>query len=171
MIDHARVRSVLRNCTPDVIPQGCMFSPLLAKAGYSCKCVTLLRGTFSLWASSHLINQPQEMSLLADWPCVFLWRPPIGTSDMHSLSLWQNNHLPYLSPSLYHHYIPPLPPLSCTLTSRHDVITITFALISPSHMSFPFFPLCPCPLLTSPPRQLLPGLSSSHRVPKLNKHG
>ena len=65
-------------------------SPLRSpKQSYSEKCTALLRGTFSLWASSHLIKQAQEMSLLADWPCVFLRRPPTGASDMHRVSLRQ----------------------------------------------------------------------------------
>lgn len=39
--------------------------PSFPKAGYSEKCTTLLRGAFSLCASSRLIKQAQEMSLLA----------------------------------------------------------------------------------------------------------
>lgn len=101
MIDCVRVRSVLRSSASDVILQRCMFSPPFPKAGYSEKCTTLLRGTFSLWASSHLIKQAQEMSLLADWPCVFLQRPPTGTSDVHTVSLWQIYHLTRLSPNSY----------------------------------------------------------------------
>lgn len=97
MIDCARVRSVLLSSASDVILQRCMFSPSFSKASYWEKCTTLLRGTFSLWASSLLIKQAQEMSPLADWPCVFLLRPPTGTSDVHSLSLWQRNHLTRLS--------------------------------------------------------------------------
>lgn len=40
-------------------------------------------GSFSLGAPRHLIKPGQEMSLFADWPCVFLRRPPSGTADMH----------------------------------------------------------------------------------------
>lgn len=42
---------------------------------------SLVKGSFSLWAPRHLIKQAQEMSLLADWPCVFLHRRPSGTAD------------------------------------------------------------------------------------------
>lgn len=108
MIDCARVRSALLSSASDVILQRCMFSSWFPKAGYSEKCTMLLRGTFSLWASSHLIKQAQEMSLLADWPCVFLRRPPTGTSDMHSVSLWQRNHLTCLCPNSYINFLLPL---------------------------------------------------------------
>lgn len=57
--------------------------------------------------------------MLADWPCVFLRRPPAGTSDMHSVSLWQRSYLVcpslitlmllslHLSSFLQHQYILP----------------------------------------------------------------
>lgn len=174
MIDCARVRSALLSSASDVILQRCMFSP---KAGYSEKCTTLLRGTFSLWASSHLIKQAQEMSLLADWPCVFLRRPPTGTSDMHSVSLWQRNHLTCLSPNSYINFLfapvlyfnTNLFCLSPSLLKRkdnYDVLSYFTLLVF--FARFPFFP--PCPLLTS--LSSPPSLSSSsHIIPKLNKHG
>lgn len=178
MIDCARVRSVLLSSASDVILQRCMFSPSFPKAGYSEKCTTLLRGTFSLWASSHLIKQAQEMSLLADWPCVFLHSPPIGTSDVHSVSLWQRNHLTCLFPNSYINF--PFASLlsfntnlfylSLFLPKRNDYYNVhshfTLLLFC---ASFPFFPPCPLftsPLLLPPPLSLS---SSSHSVPK-NKH-
>lgn len=95
MIDCSGVRSVLLNSVSDVILQRCMLSPpppqqrgLFAKV-----CGLVKGGHLDIGTSSHLIKQAQEMSLLADWPCVFLWRPPTGTADMHSVSPWQRTHL------------------------------------------------------------------------------
>lgn len=156
MIDCARVRSALLSNASDVILQRCMFSPSFPKAGYSEKCTTLLRGTFSLWASSHLIKQAQEMSLLADWPCVFLRRPPTGTADVHSVSLWQRNHLTCPSPNSYINFLfasllsfntkstPPQP-----FSPPQKMIIITFILTSPYFFSSPAFHSSPIP--SSPP--------------------
>lgn len=169
MIDCARVRSALLSSASDVILQRCMFSSWFPKAGYSEKCTVSLRGTFSLWASSHLIKQAQEMSLLADWPCVFLWRPPTGTSDMHSVSLWQRNHLTCLCPNSYINF---LLPLCFSLTSiystsaflsqkRNDYYNVLshFTLLL-LFASFPFY--LPCPLFTSLSSHVL---SDSHLPP------
>lgn len=151
-VDCAKVRSLLLSSASDVILQRCMLSPPFPKVGYSEKCIVLLRGTFSLWASSHLIKQAQEMSLLADWPCVFLRRPPTGTIDMHNVSLWQRTHLTYVS--LWTATLTFSSPLSFPLTpiystsalfSQREMITISFIL----HLASS---LCQLPLvLSSPP--------------------
>lgn len=91
MIDCAEVRSALLSDVSDVIPQRCMLphSPLLFPRPGQCVkvCGVMKGGHFcSLLASSHLIKRAQEMSLLADWPCVVLRRPPSGTADMHAAS-------------------------------------------------------------------------------------
>lgn len=165
---------MLLSSASDVILQRCMLSPSFPKAGYSEKCIVLLRGTFSLWASSHLIKQAQEMSLLADWPCVFLWRPPTGTADMHSVSPWQRTHLTCLSPNSYINLLfasvlsfnTHLFYLSPFLPNRNDYYNVHshFALLV-LLASFPFFPL----VLSShppPPPSPFSLLSSSHSVPK-----
>lgn len=177
MIDCTRVRSVLLSGASDVILQRCMLSPSLPKAGYSEKCKVLLSATFSLWASSHLIKQAQEMFLWVDWPRVFLWRPPSGTANMYSASLWQRVHHTWLSPERYNslssHLPSPLTPIYLTpfLPQRNDYYNVHshFTLL-PLLASFPFSPLVlssppPPPLLL--PVSCLPPLAS----PQLNKHG
>lgn len=95
------------------------------------------------------------MSLLADWPCVFLWRPPAGTSDMHSVSLWQRNHCTCLSPNSYINFFSPLsfaltPIYSASaLFSQKEMIAITFILTSPCFCSSPDFHSFPA-VLSSP---------------------
>lgn len=147
-----------------VIP---LFPP---KVGYSEKCVVLLSATFSLWASSHLIKQAQEMFLWVDWPCLFLWRPPSGTVNMYSVSLWQRVRRNLLSLSRYNslssYLSSPLTPIYLTpfLPQRNDYYNV--------HSHFTLLPLLasvlpPCPLFTSPsspsPSSLL---SSSPSIPK-----
>lgn len=163
------MRSLLLSSTSDVILQRCMLSPLFPKVGNSEKRIVLLRGTFSLWASSHLIKQAQEMSLLADWPCVFLRRPPTGTVDMHNVSLWRRTHRTYVSPrtatltfsSPLSFLLTPLYSTSA-LFSQREIIAVPFILLP-----FASFPLSSLQLLTSP----FSLSSSSHGIPKLNKHG
>lgn len=68
-----------------MLPHSPLFFPRPGQCVKACAVIT--GGHFcSLPASSHLIKRAQEMSLLADWPCVFLRRPPSGTADMHAAS-------------------------------------------------------------------------------------
>lgn len=144
----------------------CSF-PSILRREYSGEVRNILpRGHFSLSASSHLIKQAQEMSPLADWPCVFLLRPPTGTSDVHRLPLWQWNHLTRRSPnscidfSLISFNIKLLILRKKTLTTTSTPPSALFIFWSPAFHSLPS-----APVLSSPP------LSASSCVPKLNKLG
>lgn len=150
----------------------CSF-PSILRREYSGEVRNILpRGHFSLSASSHLIKQAQEMSPLADWPCVFLLRPPTGTSDVHSLPLWQWNHLTRRSPNSCIDY---------SLISFNTKLLILrkkntyydfhspFGVIHILIASFPFSPLCPCPLFTSPlSLQLRPETKQTRPIKRLS---
>lgn len=92
IIDCVKVRSPHFGRVSDVIPKRCMFRLLSQRPVHRSVGDCGMR-RFSLRASFHLIKQAQEMSLLADWPCVFLWPSPSGTSDVHTVSLWRSRHL------------------------------------------------------------------------------
>lgn len=156
MIDCAGVRSALLSCASDVISQRCMFLPSFPKVSFFFFLCTLLwSGHFSLWASSHLIKQAQEMSLLADWPCVFLFASSQRTlrhARFVSVGRETTSHVSLLAaastfPSPLLTLLTPICSFSFSLHYRQKK---QFAPTSPLYIfcspAFHFSPLCPCPL-------------------------